>query len=179
MEPQNIESIVLLGDCGRISHVLLNIVHNSVKFANENSQVTIGIRVAQIDNQLVDSSKPVDFRSAEGVYANFVDTEKNNPTRRNYNVSSPPPAHTTETKPKLWQLNTSGSSLLTDSRQGSFSSDGLDAQTSNNLSREAKTADSPVSSPILHSSSPCTPHSPVDDIVPLRSASISSKVSGS
>lgn len=74
--PNDLNKIVFLGDCGRITHVILNIFHNSLKFApSQEGPIEINFNCIQLNNNPVkpssDGRLPVDRTDGE---VHIIDT---------------------------------------------------------------------------------------------------------
>lgn len=81
-EPSNATNMVLLGDRGRITHILLNALHNSVKFAHASGSVTFNVKCTKINNQSVDPTSLIDSEPGRNGSVDYIDTDtKTNSTK--------------------------------------------------------------------------------------------------
>lgn len=68
-----LNNVVFLGDCGRITHVILNIFHNSLKFAPDAGAVKINFNCVQLNNNPVNSNAPLPLDKT-GSQVDIIDT---------------------------------------------------------------------------------------------------------
>lgn len=91
--PESLKNMVFLGDCGRIIHVFLNIIHNSLKFAPNDGTISINFNCLQIDNKFIDHGMNVPSEYGKQGQVDFINTvtdECGPPSKRFTNASLPP-----------------------------------------------------------------------------------------
>lgn len=70
-EPSNLKNMVVLGDKGRITHVLTNIMLNSLKFAPNDTNISVSFRCIEFMGKIVNPTVPLEPRNGQ---INFIDT---------------------------------------------------------------------------------------------------------